>query len=196
MPNHPDGLRSAHHTVADGLRTRTYTDLHGPTRTYTDPHGPTRTHTDPHGHRGLPWFWRHYRVRVSPCRSVCVRATPPDRSLPSAVLAVNAALSLLNLACRLGSKPGRRHLRKSGCPAWIRTKTNWTKTSCATITPPGKWRETARRPGAGQDGTIIVFAPTARQANRIPAVIVLTFGFPEPNRVGFRAAAKTKDRRS
>jgi hypothetical protein len=24
----------------------------------------------------------------------------------------------------------------------------------------------------------------------------LTFGFPEPNRVGFRAAAKTKDRRS
>jgi four helix bundle protein len=47
-------------------------------------HGPTRTRTDQYGHRGLPRFWRHYRVRVGPCWSVNVRATPPDRPLPSA----------------------------------------------------------------------------------------------------------------
>ena len=66
-----------------GMRTRTSTDLHGPTRTGYTAHAP------------IP------PVRAGPCRSVGVRATPPDRSLPSAVLAANAALSLLNLACLL-----------------------------------------------------------------------------------------------
>ncbi|MFA5205446.1 MAG: four helix bundle suffix domain-containing protein [Lentisphaeria bacterium] len=65
-----------------GMRARTCTDLHGQTRTgYTAP-------------APVP-------VRAGPCRSVGVRATPPDRPLPSAVLAANAALSLLNLACLL-----------------------------------------------------------------------------------------------
>jgi hypothetical protein len=66
----------------NGMRTRTSTDLHGPTRTECTAHAPAP-------------------VRAGPCRSVPVRATPPDRPLPSAVLAANAALSLLNLACLL-----------------------------------------------------------------------------------------------
>jgi four helix bundle suffix protein len=65
-----------------GMRPRTSTDLHGQARTgYTAP-------------APIP-------VRAGSCQSVGVRATPPDRPLPSAVLAANAALSLLNLACLL-----------------------------------------------------------------------------------------------
>jgi len=67
-----------------GRRARTSTDLHGQARTECTAPVP------------VP-------VRAGPCRSVLVRATPPppDRPLPSAVLAANAALSLLNLACLL-----------------------------------------------------------------------------------------------
>ncbi len=32
----------------------------------------------------------------------------------------------------------RTYVHGGGYPAWIRTKTNWTKTSCATITPRGR----------------------------------------------------------
>ena len=62
---------------------------HGQTRTITDKHGQPGEHQvgDPAGSPSVS-------VRVRPCPSV-------PRTIPSAVLAANAALSLLNLCCHL-----------------------------------------------------------------------------------------------
>jgi four helix bundle suffix protein len=76
-------LQEVQKWVADELKHHR-TDLHGPTRTNTD----TKDKPD-------------QAKRPSPCSSVSVRVGPCSPTPPSAILAANAALALINLASYL-----------------------------------------------------------------------------------------------